>query len=312
MLSVSTKVNLFPGSVEEIGLRHNLWLVVKAVSAQDCIYEFEMRLCSRGCGRLAKQRSDECCTHCPAGHTRCCQYRAMERELNATAAARASASGPAAAARASVSGPDVPRSREAQDPEPEPPPTERAQGPDTRQGRPQSSTPRGAGRSTRGHEGPSAAENDIFLDAREADDPTSRLLQVIAQHRAETERLNEGIARLQATIQRLRMDVYERDARIAELLGHQAPATFRIGQEVTESNFVPGYLVTALHDPPAIHTAGGFGLYTMTWEMLERTLGVTAGRLQQRGCSLRKVSTLRQALDIWRAAGHRGPITRVG
>ena len=301
MLSVSTKVNLFPGSVEEIGLRHNLWLVVKAVSAQDCIYEFEMRLCSRGCGRLAKARSDECCTRCPATHTRCCQYREVERELNAVAAARATSSGQ-----------DGPHSHAAQDPEPEPPPAERTPETGPRQGQPQSSTPRCAGRSPRGHEGPSAAENDLFWDARETDDPTGRLLQVIVQHREETERLNAGITRLQATIQRLRMDVYERDARIVELLGHQSPVTVRIGQEVTESNFVPGYLVTALHDPPAIHTAGGFGLYTVAWETLERMLGVTAGRLQQRGCSLRKVSTFRQALEVWRAAGHRGPITRVG
>ena len=260
-----------------------------------------MSLCSRGCGRLAKARSVECCTRCPAAHTRRCQYQEVERELNATAAARATSLRQAG-----------PRSRDAQDPEPEPQPTEQTQGTDTRQSRSQSSTPRCAGRSPRGHEGPSAAEADLFLDARETDDPVGRLRQVIVRHREETERLNAGITRLQTTIQRLRMDVYERDARIAELLGRQSPATFRIGQEVTESNFVPGYLVTALHNPPATHTAGGCGLYTMSWAMLEHLLGATAGRLQQRGCSLRKVSTFRQALEVWRAAGHRSPITRVG
>ena len=156
-------------------------------------------------------------------------------------------------------------------------------------------------------------------DRATSDDVTGHLLEVIDKKREENEELSAEVERLQITIRRLRMEIVQRDTRIVAMLGDQTTvptvtATFhvRIGQEVTATNFTAGYLVTALRDPPVLQAAGGIGLYTVAWETLEHMLGVTAGHLLQRRCSLRRVSTFQQALEFWRAAGHRGPITRIG
>ena len=156
-------------------------------------------------------------------------------------------------------------------------------------------------------------------DRATSDDVTGHLLEVIDKKREENEELSAEVERLQITIRRLRTDIDQRDTWIVEMLGDRTTvptATVachaRIGQEVTATNFTAGYLVTALRDPPVLQAAGGVGLYAVAWETLEHMLGVTAGHLLQRGCSLRRVGTFRQALEIWRAAGHRGPITRTG
>ena len=40
----------------------------------------ELKLCERGCERLAAYCSRRCCTHCPLAHTRNCQAREQSRQ----------------------------------------------------------------------------------------------------------------------------------------------------------------------------------------------------------------------------------------
>ena len=94
-------------------------------------------------------------------------------------------------------------------------------------------------------------------------------------------------------------------------MGEVTQENFAPGYLVTQENFAPGYLVTRLRDRRTTLLNGGIGLYAVSWERLEQLLGISAGRLSETGCGLRKVRSLEEALDQWRRAGHRGHLVRV-
>ena len=110
-------------------------------------------------------------------------------------------------ARATSTGQGGPRGRAALDPEPEPPTEDRTPGTGSPRDPLRSSTPQCTGSSPRGHEGPLAAEHgSVLTAARETDEMTGHLLQVIDKQRKENEELSAEVERLQIAIRRLRMD----------------------------------------------------------------------------------------------------------
>ena len=157
---------------------------------------FEATLCSRTCGRLAKARSDTCCAHCPAAHTRCCQQREKARRDAIPSEARATSSGQGG-----------PRGRAALDPEPEPPTEGRTPGTGPPRDPVRSTTPQCMGSSPRGREVPLAAEHDsVFTATRETDEVTGHLLQIIDKQWKENVELSAEVERLQIVIRTLKMD----------------------------------------------------------------------------------------------------------